>query len=70
MIRKSLILWCIEKFKDAYLFLVLGKLIENMFYKNEVESLINFVKVRLFKVFLKLLGMNYVFQSNVTCELF
>ena len=38
--------------------------------KNEIKSLINFVKVRLFKVFLKLLGMNYVFQSNVTCELF
>ena len=36
--------------------------------KNEVESLINFVNVRLFKVFLNYFDMNYVFQSNVTCE--
>ena len=50
MIRKSWILWYIRKFKDAYL------LIENLFDKNEVENLINIVEVRLFKVFLKLLG--------------
>ena len=39
------------KIKDAYLLLVLGKLIENLFDKNEVKNLINFVEVRLFKVF-------------------
>ena len=39
------------------------------FDKNEVENLTNFVEIRLFKVFLKLLDMNYVFQSNVTCDL-
>ena len=49
-------LWYIRKFKDAYLVLVLGKLIENLFDKNEVENLINFVEVKLFKVFLKLPG--------------
>ena len=47
-------LWYIRKFKDAYLVLVLGKLIENLFDKNEVENLTNFVEVRLFKIFLKL----------------
>ena len=36
--------------------------------KNEVENLTNFVEVRLFKVFWNYLDMNYVFQSNVTCE--
>ena len=50
----SLILWYIGKFKDAYLVLLFGKLIENLFDKNEVENLTNFVEVRLFKVFLKL----------------
>ena len=45
-----------RKFKDAYFFLLCGKLIENLFDKNEVENLINIVEVRLFKVFLKLLG--------------
>ena len=47
-------MWYIRKFKDAYLVLVLGKLIENLFDKNEVENLTNFVEIRLFKVFLKL----------------
>ena len=46
-------LW-VRKFKDAYFVLLCGKLIENLFDKNEVENLINFVKVRLFKVFMKL----------------
>ena len=38
--------------------------------KNEVENLTNFVEIRLFKAFWNYLDMNYVFQSNVTCELF
>ena len=38
------------------------------FDKNEVENLTNFVEVRLFKFFWNYLDMNYVFQSNVTCE--
>ena len=54
MIRKSWILWYIRKFKDVYFVLLCGKLIENLFDKNEVENITNFVKVRLFKVFLKL----------------
>ena len=54
MIRKSWILSFIGKFKDAYLVLLFGKLIENLFDKNEVENLTNFMEVRLFKVFLKL----------------
>ena len=54
MIRKSWILWFIGKFKDAYLVLLFGKLIENLFDKNEVKNLTNFVEGRLFKVFLKL----------------
>ena len=45
-----------RKFKDAYFVMLCGKLIENLFDKNEVENLINIVEVRLFKVFLKLLG--------------
>ena len=49
-------LWYIRKFKDAYFVLLCGKLIEIFFDKNEVENLINFVEVRLFKVFLKLSG--------------
>ena len=36
--------------------------------KNEAENLTNFIEVRLFKVFWNYLDMNYVFQSNVTCE--
>ena len=56
MIRKSWILWYIEKLRDAYLVLLFGILIENLFDKNEVNNLINFVEVRLFKVFLRLLG--------------
>ena len=55
-IRKSWILWYIGKFKDAYLVLLFGKLIENLFDNNEVENLTNFVEVRLFKVFLNLPG--------------
>ena len=49
-------LWYIRKFKDAYFVLLYGKLIENLFDKNEVENLTNFVEVRLFKIFLKLPG--------------
>ena len=56
MIRKLWILWYIRKFKDAYLVLLFGKLIKNLFDKNEVENLTNSVKFRLFKVFLKLRG--------------
>ena len=56
MIRKYWILWYIRKFKDPYFVLLCGKLIEIFFEKNEVEKLINFVEVRLFKVFLKLTG--------------
>ena len=43
-------LWYIRKFKDAYLVVVLGKLIENLFDKNEVETL-QTLEVSLFKVF-------------------
>ena len=49
-----MILWYIRKFKDAYLVSLFRKLIENIFDKNEVENLTNFVEVRLFKIFLKL----------------
>ena len=49
-------LWYIRKFKDAYFVFLCGKLIENIFDKNEVENLTNFVEIRLFKVFLKLPG--------------
>ena len=47
-------LWYIRKFKDAYFVFLCGKLIENIFDKNEVENLIKFVEVRSFKAFLKL----------------
>ena len=55
MIRNSWILRYIRKFKDAYLVL-LWEIVRKSFDKNEVENLTNFVEVRLFKVFLKLLG--------------
>ena len=44
------------------------EIVRNFFDKNEVENPTNFIEVRLFKVFLKLPDMNYVFQSNVTYE--
>ena len=41
------------------------------FDKNEVENLTNFVEVRLFKAFSwNFLDINYVFESNVTYELY
>ena len=50
----SWILWFTRKFKDAYLVSLFEKLIENLFDKNEVENLINFMEVGLFETFLKL----------------
>ena len=38
-IRKPRILWYIINFKDAYLVLLCGKLIKNIFDNNEVENL-------------------------------
>ena len=52
LIRKSWILWYIRKFKDACH--VMWEIDRKSLDKNEVENLINFVEVRLFKVFLKL----------------
>ena len=66
-----MILWYIGKFKDAYLVLLCGKLIENLFDKNEVENLTNFVEIRLFKVFLKL--PNYkicILKEMYICEIY
>ena len=57
-----MILWYIRKFKDAYLVSLFRKLIENIFDKNEVENLTNFVEVGLFKVFLKLPGYELCFK--------
>ena len=63
--------WYIRKFKDAYFVLLRGKLIENLFDKNEVENLINFVKVRLFKVFMKLPSYKLcIWKEMYTCELY
>ena len=70
LIRKSWILWYIGKFKDAYLVLLFGKLIENIFDKNEVENLTNFVEVRLFKVFWNYLDINCVWKYIYTYELY
>ena len=71
MIRKLWILWYIRKFKDAYLVLLFGKLIKNLFDKNEVENLTNFVKFRLFKVFLKLRGYKLcIWKYMYTCKLY
>ena len=71
MIRKSWILWYIRKFKDVYFVLLYGKLIENLFDKNEVENFINFVEVRLFKVFLKLSYYKLcIWKEMYTCELY
>ena len=70
LIRNSLNLWYIENFKDACLVLLFERLIENLFNKNEVEDHTNFVKVRLFKVFLKLPGYKLCFKVYVTYELY
>ena len=63
-------LWYIRKFKDVYFDLLCGKLLENLLTRLKFENLTNFVEVRLFKVFLKLLGYELCVSSNVTCELF
>ena len=49
-------LWYIRKFKDAYFVLLCGKLLKNLLTRMKLKNLTNFVEVRLFKIFLKLLG--------------
>ena len=66
MIINSWILCYIRKFKDAYLILLCGKLIENILTRMKLKTL-QIVEVRLSKVFWNYLDINYVFQS--ICDL-
>ena len=65
-----MILWYIRKFKDAYLVLLFGKFIENIFDKNKVETLQTLWKLDYLRVFFlkkkkkNYLDINYVFEST------
>ena len=63
-----MILWYIRKFKDAYLVLLFGKFMENIFGKNKVETLQTLWKLDYLRVFffffLNYLDINYVFEST------
>ena len=64
-------LWYIRKFKDAYLVLLCGKLLENLLTRMKMKTLTKFVEVRLFKIFLKLPGYKLCFWKEMyTCELY
>ena len=69
MIRKSWILWYIIKFKDAYLVLLCGKLIENLLTRMKLKTLQTLWSLDYLR-FLKLPRYKLCVQSNVTCELY
>ena len=53
MIRKSWILWYIRKFKDAYLVLLCGKLLENLLTRMKLKTLQALWKLDYLGFFLK-----------------
>ena len=63
MIRKSWIFWYIIKFKNAYLVLLWGKLIENLLTRKKLKTLQILWKLDYLRVFWNYLDINYVFQS-------
>ena len=63
MIGKSWILWYIRKFKDAYLILLCGKLIENLLTRMKLKTLQTLWKLDYLRFFWNYLDVNYVFQS-------
>ena len=63
MIGKSWILWYIRKFKDAYLILLCGKLIENLLTRMKLKTLQTLWKLDYLRFFWNYLDINYVFQS-------
>ena len=61
----------LENLKMLILSCIIWEIDRKSLDKNEVENLINFVKVRLFKVFLKLPGYKlYIWKEMYTCELY
>ena len=63
MIRNSWILWYIRKFKDVYLVLLCGKLIENLLTRMKLKTLQTLWKLDYLRFFWNYLDINYVFQS-------
>ena len=63
MTRKSWIIWYIIKFKDAYLVLLCGKLIENLLTRMKLKTLQTLWKLDYLRFFWNYLDINYVFQS-------
>ena len=61
--RKSWIIWYIIKFKDAYLVLLCGKLIENLLTRMKLKTLQTLWKLDYLRFFWNYLDVNYVFQS-------
>ena len=70
MIRKSWNSWYIRKLKDAYLVLLCGKLIENLLTRMKLKTLQTLWMLNYLRFFWNYLDINYVFQSNVTCEFY
>ena len=64
MIRKSWILWFIRKFKDAYLVLLCGKLIENLLTRMKLKTLQTLWKLDYLRFFWNYLDINYVFEKK------
>ena len=64
MIRKSWILWYIRKFKDAYLVLLCGKLLENLLTRMKLKTLQALWKLDYLRFFWNHLVINYVFERK------
>ena len=64
MISKSWILWFIRKFKDVYLVLLCGKLLENLLTIMKLKTLQTLWKLDYLRFFWNYLDINYVFQSS------
>ena len=60
LIRKSLILWYIRKFKDSYLVLLCEKLIENLLTRMKLKILQTLWKLDYLKFFWNYLDINCV----------
>ena len=56
LIMNSWILWYTRKFKDAYLVLLLGRLMQNILTRNGFKDFENIVDIWLLKYLMKLLG--------------
>ena len=64
MIRKSWISWYIRKFKDAYLVLLCGKLLENLLTRMKLKTLQTLWKLDYLRFFWNYLVINYIFERK------